>query len=363
MSGQDRNPLGKQFGSSKRDWALYVGGGKGGGGGATTTGVTRYTFWIDHSKFDTYIRRLITQNVSFEIWKDSGLTQPAPFYLDVGMSNDKPDALIRSSNGQQVNGSLLLDPNTTPPPYYINTTFLSQPTDPNYQTDQGRWNYNQYVGNGLGTGNNNKLVQSFVPSSPFLSGVKFADIFHVGSASDHTLYNNLIFEIWDSNKNVIASFTLSPYRKISINQINNNFSTQFWTTADDGQDYWTEFKDITIPITAKVVPGLTHYFVVKQDVASTAHHYGVGSNTTSGGAWDGNYSNYYINGSAYTAAWGSTTLSLAVASQVSLCFLTLRNNGRTGFTFLWDSSSYYWYNPATFLDQFRFVKADTDKRI
>lgn len=364
MGNADRNALGKEFGSSKRDWTLYVGGGRGGGGGATVAGVNRYTFWIDHSKFDTYIRRLITQNVSFEIWKDSGLTQPAAFYLDVGMSNDKPDALIRNTLNQQVNGSLLIDSATTPPPYYINTTFLSQPTDPNYQTDQGRWNYNQYTSNGLGTGNNNKLVQSFVPSSPFLSGLKFRDFFHAATNSDHTTYNNLIFEVWDTNKNVLASFSLSPYKDAALTQVGSaGWSSISWVTADDGLVYWTDFKDVLIPITAKLVPGLTHYFCIKQDAASASHHYGIGSNTTGAGAWDGDTSHYYINGQAYTAPYASTVLTTAVSANVSLCFLSLRNNGRTGFTFLWDSSSYYWYNPASFLDQFRFVKADTDKRI
>lgn len=362
MGNADKLPLGTQTASSKRDWNLYVGGGLGGGGGKTVAGVTRYTFWVDHSKFDTYLRKLITQNVSFEVWTDGTFATSAPVYIDVGMSNDKPDALIRGTNGQAVNGSILVNHETTPPPYFINTTFLSQPTDPNYQTDQGRFNYNQYVSNGLGTGNNNKIVQSFVPSSPFLTGVKFRDLFHVSPHTDPATYDNLVFEIWDTNKATIASFTLSKHRTPSIQQINNNFSTQTWVTASDSKDYWIEFQDITIPFNVKVVPGQIHYFVVKQEVASAAHHYGIGSNTVSGGAWDGNSNYYYINGQAFTAAHGGTTLT-AVGTNISTCFLTLRNNGRTGITFLWDSAGYYWFNPDNFLDQFRFVKIDSDKRI
>jgi hypothetical protein len=138
----------------------------------------------------------------------------------------------------------------------------------------------------------------------------------------------------------------------------------FWQTADDSLVYWTELQNITIPFIplTKLVVGSTHYFCIKQDTSSVAHHYGVGSDTNSAGNWDGNTKAYYINGQAFTAPYASTVLT-AVGTNISLCFLTLRNNGRTAVTFLWDSASYYWYDPASNFDQFRFVKSDTDRRI
>jgi hypothetical protein len=167
MGNFDKNPQGYPLAGYKRDFNLYIGGGSGGGGIATVTGTTRYTFWVDFSKFDVAIRRLITQNVSFEIWKDSGLMLPAPFYIDVGMSNDRPDDAIRAAISGGANNAVLIDSATTPPPYFLNINFLTQPTDSNYQTDQGRWNYPQYNGNGLGTGNSTSWCRASFPARHF----------------------------------------------------------------------------------------------------------------------------------------------------------------------------------------------------
>lgn len=354
MGQFDRNNQGVPQGSYKRDWNLYIGGGSGGGTGATVTGTTRYTFWIDHSKFMTFLRKLITQNVSFNIYTDSGATIKAPVYIGVAQSDDIPDAVIQSQG-------LYIDPAVLVPPYFINTTFLTQPTDFNYQNDQGRYVYNAYSGNGLGTGNSGKIVQSFIPQSPFQTAVWFKRLFHVGSNSDHTLYNDLIVELWDTNKNVIATATISKYA-LQVDPTDSN--VEYYVTADDGLRYWIDFDQRRVRFSSpvKVTPGVVHYICVKQDTSSVAHHYGIGSNTSPAGNWDQNLSTYYINGQAYTAPYASTVLT-AIGSNISICFVTQRNNGRTAITFQWASAGYYWFNPSGNVDQFRFVKEDVDKRI
>lgn len=405
MGNLDRTNQGVPQGGYKRDWTLYQGAGSGGGSGGTVTGTTRYTFWIDHSKFSVFVRKLITQNVSFNIYSDAGLTLPQSVYIGVSQSDDAPDAVIRAQGLQIV-------PGTTPTPYFINTTFLTQPLDFNYQNDQGRYVYNAYAGNGLGTGNNGKIVQSFVPQSPGLTGVWLRDLFHVGSLTDPLLYNDLIVELWATDKTVLARQVISKYA-LQVDPTDSNVES--YVTATDGLQYWYEFSQRRVRFTqlqykvqsgdtlsiiaaaygmgtptligynpqiadpnvisvgqminlnppggvVKTIPGQAHYICVKQDVSSAAHHYGIGSNTGSGGSWDGNASTYYINGAAYTAPYASTVLT-AVGTNISICFATQRNNGRTAITFLWDSAAYYWYNPASFADQFRFVKEDTDRRI
>lgn len=405
MGQIDRNSQGVPQGGYKRDWTLYQGSGSGGGTSTTVTGTTRYTFWIDHSKYSTFVRKLITQNVSFNVYSDAGATLPQSVYIGVSQSDDIPDAVLQAQG-------LNISPGVTPTPYFINTTFLTQPTDFNYQNDQGRYVYNAYSGGGLGTGNNSKVVQGFVPQSPGLTGVWFRDLFHVGSLTDHTLYNDLIVEIWATDKTVLARQVISKFA-LQVDPSDSNVES--YVLADDGLQYWYEFNQRRVRFTqlqykvqsgdtlasiaaaygmgtptligynpqiadpnqisvgqlinlnppggvVKVIPGQTHYIVVKQDTSTAAHHYGIGSNTGSGGAWDGNLSAYYINGQAYTAPYASTVLT-AVGTNISICFVTQRNNGRTAITFQWASAAYYWYNPAGFTDQFRFVKEDTDKRI
>lgn len=354
MGNADKNPLGNQFGNYKRDWTLYVGGGFGGGGAPTVTGVNRYTYWVDFSKFDVYVRKLITQNVNFEIFTDAGGTILAPVRISVDQSNDKPDENIIADGN-----TLLINQALTPPPYFINTTYLTQPSDFNYQNDQGRYVYNAYNGNGFGLGNSNKIVQAFVPQSQTLTAVWFRRLFRAGSTSDHTKYHNLIVEIWDTNKNIIATTTISKY---ALQGDPTDSNVEYYVTADDGLQYWIDFDQRRMRFApfVKVVPGATHYICVKQDTSTVSHDYAVGSNTDGSGNYNG--TGRYIFGQAYTAPYASTVLT-AIATNESICFVTQRNNGRAAITFLWDSASYYWYDPAVFLDQFRFVKTDSDRRI
>lgn len=370
----DLIPLGRPRNSVKKDLILYVGGGFGGGGLPTVTGVTRYTYWIDHNPFATSIRRLIAQNVSFETYTDAAATLPDTLYCRIEQSNDCPDEILKSQAEIDATRTLKFT-GAQPPPYYINTKFLSNPTDFNFQNDQGRYVYDAYSGNGFGlaktgSGAFDAIFQSFVPQSPVLTGVWLKDLFRVGSTSDHTLYSDITVGLYDSNLKLVS--IIGKLKKIYPLQYGNNpprigvnYNNLLYVTADDAVQYWTQIDQIQFipdkPIATKV--GATYYIGVMPDTFGAAFNYAVGNNGDNSGNYNGK--GRYIFGQAYTAyKTGAVFTSVTpIATNQSICFVTQRNIGRTAYTFAWDNGANYWYDPATYIDQFKFVKEDFDQRI
>jgi hypothetical protein len=371
----DRIELGLPRNSVKKDYLVYGGGGFGGGGGATVAPSNRYSFWLDHNPFATAIRKLIAQNVNFEVYSDAAATLPLPMYCRIEQSNDCPDEIITLASEISAGRTLLLDPVTLPPPYYLNTKFLSNPTDFNYQNDQGRYVYNAYNGQGLGLAKTaatafDAIFQSFVPQSPTVTGVWLKRLFRVGSTSDHTLYSDITLGLYDSSLKLIG--VLGKLKKTYPLQYGNNppvigvdYNTAFFVTADDAVQYWTDLDQIHFipdtPLPVKV--GGQYYVGIMPDTYGAAFNYAVGSNTDVNGNYNGN--GRYIFGQAFTAVKtaGVFTSVSAIGGNISACFVTQRNIGRTAYTFLWDNNSRYFYDPATFKDQFKFVYEGFDQRI
>lgn len=370
----DLIPAGRPRNSTKKDLLLFVGGGFGGGGGATATGVTRYTYWIDHNPFATAIKRLIAQNVSFETYTDAGATIADTLYLRPEQSNDCPDEILKSAAEIAATRTLMFT-GAQPPPYYINTKFLSNPTDFNYQNDQGRYVYNAYGSNGFGLGRTGSgafdaIFQSFVPQSPVLTGVWLKDLFRIGSTSDHTLYSDITVGLYDSNLNLVG--VIGKLKKTYPLQYGNNppvigvnYNNLLYVTADDAVQYWTNIDQIQFipdkPIPTKI--GATYYIGVMADTFGSSFNYGVGNNGDTNGNYNGN--GRYIYGQAFTAnKTGAVFTSVsAIGTNLSICFVTQRNTGRTAYNFVWNSGANYWYDPTVNIDQFKFVKEDFDQRI
>jgi hypothetical protein len=374
---RDRIELGIPRNTSKKDFILYSGGGLGGGASPTHPPNNRYSYWIDHNPFATAIRKLIAQNVSFEIYQDAAGTIGQPMYCRIEQSNDCPDEILMLASEISAGRTLYLDPASLPPPYYINTKFLSNPTDFNYQNDQGRYVYNAYNGSGFGlaksgAGGWDAIFQSFIPQSPILTGLWLKRLFRVGSTSDHTLFSDITVNLYDASFALVG--TIGKLKKTYPLQYNNNppvvgvnYNTVFFNTADDALQYWNDIDQIQFipdkPIAVKA--GQQYYIGVMPDTLAASITYAVGNNLDTSGAYNG--LGRYIYGQAYSAnktAGVFTSVTAAGASgNQSICFVTQRNVGRTAYTFVWDSTSRYWYDPATFKDQFKFVKEDFDQRI
>jgi len=384
MGSETKNPIGRPRNTFKQDYEVFLGGGSGAGGAVTVAGTNRYTYWVDHNPFAAFIRRLVTENVDFTIYKSATpvgggyylptLGTEADLYVSFDQSNDRPDEMYNDAEVSKKN--IVKVPGSILPPYYFNTTTIKQPVDPKYVTDQGNFNYYAYVSNGQGiakTGVNDFQAQSFIPTSPILSSVFLRDIFKVGTTSDPTLYRDIIVEIWDSNRNFYANLGIIPKEYIpgakpnNYTDVNGNRITtavDHFVTATDSNQYWIEIEEARCipkqPI--KLVPGQTYYIVIRHLSPTANFLYAVGANTDNTGQANG--LGRYIFGGAFSGSGvaGSNTLSAAPAN-VSLCFTTQRNSGRTAVTFFWSNPAYYWNDPGQPAGkfQFQFVKEDFDQ--
>lgn len=378
-----KRAIGRPRNTFKQDYEVFLGGGSGAGQLVTQPGITKYTFWVDHNPFATFIRRLITQNVYFEIFKtatniggglftgDAG--SEADLYVSFDQSNDRPDEMF-TAPVELAAKRVVLVPKATLPPYYFNTTTVKQPVDPAFVTDQGNFVYGAYANNGQGiakTGVNDFQAQLFVPTSPYLSSIFIRDLFRVGSTSDHTLYRDIIVELWDANRNFYATLGIIPKEFIAGSKPNNwtdvngnriTTAIDHYVTADDAIQYWTELEEARcIPAQPiKVVPFANYYIVIRHASPTAAFLYAVGANTDNNGNYNGN--GRYIFGGAYTGVGvaGSNTVS-AAGSNISLCFTTQRNVGRTAITFYWGNGAWWWSDPEVYKGQFQFVKSDFDQ--
>lgn len=378
-----KHTIGRARNSFKRDYEVFLGGGSGAGGAVQPTVVKRYTFWVDHNPFATFIRRLITKNEDFTIYKaatpigggfyDPTIGTEADLYVSFDQSNDRPDEMFTDA-AQLSSKKIVLVPGSQLPPYFFVTTTIKQPVDPKYITDQGNFVYDAYQSNGLGiakTGTNDFVAQLFVPTSPFLTSIFLRDIFHVGSSTDPTLYRDIIVELWDANRNFYANLGIIPKNFQAgvkpnnwIDANGNKITTAIDTyiTATDALQYWIEIAEARCipkqPI--KVVPGQNYYIVLRHATPTASYLYGVGANTGSDGLYNGK--GRYIFGAAYsgTGVAGSNSLA-ATPTDVSICFTTQRNVGRTAITFYWGNGAYYWADPTVFKGQFRFEKEDFEQ--
>jgi hypothetical protein len=380
-----KHTIGRARNTFKRDYSVFLGGGMGAGGAVTPAGVKRYTFWVDHNPFATLIRRLITKNEDFTIYKTGtpvgggfyigDFGSEADLYVSFDQSNDRPDEMF-TDPGELAAKRIVLVPGATLPPYFFVTTTIKQPVDPKFVTDQGNFVYPAYQSNGLGiakTGTNDFIAQSYVPTSSLLTSLFIRDIFHVGASTDPTTYRDIIVELWDANRNFYANLGIIPKNFVLGSKPNNwvdvngnkiTTATDTWITATDALNYWIEIAEARcIPAQPiKVVPGATYYIVLRHTSPAASYLYGVGANTDS----NGNYNNLgrYIYGAAFsgTGVAGSNSLT-ATPTNVSICFTTQRNVGRTAITFYWGNAGYLWNNPDLIAGrgQFRFEKEDFEQ--
>ncbi len=377
-----KRAIGRPRNTFKQDYEVFLGGGMGGGGPVTQTGVTRFTYWVDHNPFATFIRRLITQNVAFEIFKSATLSggiyfpdvgSEADLYVSFDQSNDRPDEMFTKASELSARRVVVV-PGSQAPPYYFVTTTIKQPVDPKYVTDQGNFVYDAYGSNGQGiakTGVNDFQAQSFVPTSPLLTSIFIRNLFHIGITSDPTRYRDIIIELWDSNRNFYANLGIIPKEYVQGSKPNNHIDANgnkittaidTYVTASDSLQYWINLDEARcIPAQPiKVVPGQTYYIVLRHTSPISDFLYAVGANTDSNGVYNGN--GRYIYGAAYTGVGvaGSNSIT-AAGTNISLCFTTQRNVGRTAITFYWGNGSYWWDDPNFGFPHFEFVKEDFDQ--
>lgn len=379
-----RRPIGRPRNTFKQDYEVYLGGGSGAGQLVTQPGFTKYTFWVDHNPFATFIRRLITKNVYFEIFKtatniggglftgDAG--SEADLYVSFDQSNDRPDEMF--TNPAELSAKrVVLVPGSILPPYFFVTTTIKQPVDPKYITDQGNFVYDAYEGGGLGmakTGVNDFQCQAFIPTSPYISSIFTHNIFHIGTHTDPTRYRDIIIELWDGNRNFYANLGIipkeyvpgsKPHNHIDVNGNKITTATDTFVTATDSNQYWIEIDEARcIPAQPiQVVPGQTYYIVYRHASPIADFLYGVGANTNrSVGGYNGK--GRYIYGSSFSGVGvaGSNTITNN-GTDVHICFTTQRNTGRTAITFYWGSPTYWWSDPLQYKGQFEFVKEDFDQ--
>lgn len=383
MGTQDKRSAAIPINTFKQDYNLirFVGGR--GGGGGMATGVTRYTFWLDCDPFDVFNRYLISQNVGFEVFSDSGLTTQIVPHIIVGQSNDIPDEMVKVGNTAV--GDSVIIPSPSTPPYYLNTKFTSQPVNANFQNDQGKYSMAGYDGYGTGFGHTQMVGQAFVPMQSKLTGFFWQELFHTNT-TDHTTFFPLVFELWDSNHNFYAHLgTLQPTYNSAVQPSGlttdsyckaycNNLS---YNTADDSNKYWITLSQLGIQLTTpvNVTPGQTYYLMVRQQTLSAANYYFLGNNTNSASAYSGNgrYTAYDQTGAAVSAhaiiaTDGSSTFSNLVdvhSFPVDFPFITQGNIGRIAVTFWWGnaSSSYWAAPPSSYPGIFKFIHLDFDQRI
>jgi hypothetical protein len=344
----------------------------------------RYSFWIDHNPFATAITKLIAQNVSFSIYSawDTLFSRPlpgseVPVWIRIEDSNDCPPEIIQSASEIAAGRTVYLNPASVLPPYYLDTKYTKNASDFNYITDQGRYVVDAYSGSGFGmarTGAHSAIFQSFVPQSPVLTSIYLNRLFRTGSLVDATQYSDITVTLYDSALKPIG--VIGKIKKNYPLQYGNNpsvlgvkFKQVTWVTLGDGSKVWTDidtlqlFPDMPLP----VKPGDTYYIGVAPDTFGASFNYSIGSNANT---TDGKYNNRgrYIFGQAYAAfKTGSVFTSVTpIGTDLSICFSTQRNIGRTAYTFLWDTpATRYWIPPdqAYGRDQFKFVKENFDQRI
>ncbi len=372
----DLIPLGRPRNSEKKDFNIWPVGGRGGGGGIPSTAKTRYTFWLDHNVFATAIKKIIAQNVNFQVFSDPAGNFPVPFWLRIEQSNDCPSEIAMQASEIAATKTLYFSAASIPP-YYLNTNFTGQPTDFNYQNDQGRYAYNAYSGNGFGlaksgSGAFDAIFQSFVPQSPVLTGLWIKRLFRVGSQTDHTLYSDLTVGLYDSNLALVG--VIGKLKKNYPMAYGNNppvlsvnYNTVYYVTADDAQQYWVDIDQVQFipdkPLPLK--PNDTYYIGIMPDTFGTAFNYAVGSNAD---PTTGNYGGKgrYIFGQAFSAnKTGAVFTSVSpIGTDLSIGFTTQRNTGRTAYTFIWQAGSNYMYDPDIYNQgQFQVLKEDFDQRI
>ncbi len=367
----------------KQDYNLIVFvGGKGGGGGEAT-GVTRYTFWLDCDPFDINNRTLISQNVYFEVYEDSGLSIPITPYIIVDQSDDIPDEQVKVGATSQ--GASVIIPNPAQPPYYLNTQFTSQPVNSQFQNDQGRYSLAGYVGQGTGFGNTQMVGQGFVPKQAKLTGFFFEDLFHTNS-TDPTTFAPLVFELWSSSGTFLAHLgklqptynaAVQPAGLTTDSSCTAYFNTLSYNTGTDGNKYWVNINQLHIELTSPVAvtPGVTYYIMVRQSPLGSANYYFLGSNVNSSNVYSGlgRYTAYDLTGAAVSAhaviaTDGSGSFSNLVDANghpIDFPFVTQGNIGRIAVTFWWaNSPTSYWNAPPSLLPgQFKFIHLDFDQRI
>ena len=386
MGTLDKKSAAIPLNTFKQDYNFIAVQGGRGGGLLPSTGCSRYTFWIDYDPFDVNNRRLITQNVSFQVFSDSHGTTPIVPYIIVGQSNDIPDEQVVVGNTSQ--GESIIIPSPTQPPYYLDTKFTSQPVNTNYQNDQGRYTYAGYAGYGYGFGQTQMVGQAFVPEQPKLTGFFLRELFHTNT-TDHTTFFALNLELWDANHNFYAHLgTLQPTYNSAVQPTGlttdsactaycNNLT---YNTADDGHNYWISLNSLGVQLTnpISVTPGATYYIMVRLSTLTAANYYFLGhnaNNTVYSGL--GRYTAYNQHGVAVSAHAvvandGSSTFSNLVDANsfpLDFPFITQGNVGRTAITFWWanqaNPTSMYWQGEPTgsLSGQFKFIHLDYDQRI
>lgn len=370
----DLIPAGRPRATDKQDYNIWPVAGRGGGGSVPYTPLSRYAFWLDHNEFATAIKKIIAQNVNFQVYSDNAGIYPVPFWVRIEQSNDCPPEIAMQASEISAGRTLYFSAASVPP-YYLNTNFTSNPADFNYQNDQGRYAYFAYKGGGFGlarTSGFDAIFQSFVPQSPVLTGLWLNRLFRVGSQTDHTLYSDITVGLYDSSLKLVG--IIGKLKKTYPLQYGNNppvlfvdNGTTYYVTADDAQQYWVDIDQIHFvpdkPLPLK--PGDTYYIGVMPDTYGSAFNYAIGANSdpVTGNA---NGSGRYIFGQAFSAnKTGSLFTSVSpIGTDLSICFVTQRNTGRTAYTFMWNVTPAYMYNPDIYRNgQFNVLKEDFDQRM
>lgn len=384
MGQSDRLSAAVPLNSHRKDYVLYTGGGLGGGGSLTVAGVRRHSTFVDINRFDVYIRQATFQNASFEVFSDSGGLNRQPLYFGVSHSNDQPTEEIIAgatvANGLQFAGA---------PPYDIELADLGEPfadltasvqgnqfsVDGRFFYDQGGYIYPYVTTFGTTYGNNNKLVQSFVPTSDRILNIAIGALFFdysTYSTTDASLRDDQVIEVWDQNLNTIYSETISKFAPTSTGSVSSSYPYS-WNRVDGwsstniaGSNYWDYLSGYKLQPTSPLIvtPGQTHYLVFKQASNHATNTYGVGDNVNRDGTARDPIKGQYINGQLYWTSYGATSpLTVQWFAGACVGFVTTRDVGRFCLTAAWDSSSYYWYNPATVADTIKITRLDSDRRV
>lgn len=199
----------------KQDWAFYdFLGGKGAGGTIPATGVTRYSFWIDFDPFDIKNLKMLSQNLSFQIFSDNAGTVPSIPYFIIDQSNDITDELVKTVTPGLTAGTT----------QGLGTASIGLP--PNGFVDD---NTTQYItGNPQTSSTNAILVNDLtVTSAPGGSLVTGTTYYYAVSTVDGSGIEGL--------KSNVASYTADG--------VNNQVVLQW--TAPVGAVYYTLYRNIT----------------------------------------------------------------------------------------------------------------------
>ena len=387
MGNQDIQSKATPLNTFRQDYNFIAAVGGRGGGGLPTTNCSRYSFWIDYDPFDVNNRSLVTQNVAFQIFLDTFGTTPIVPHIIVGQSDDIPDELVVV--GTTSLGDSVIIPNPPQPPYYLNTKFATQPVNANFQNDQGRYTLAGNQGFGTGFGGTQMVGQGIVPKQSKLTGFFWGQLFH-SNITDHTKFQNVVFELWDSNHNFYAHLgTLQPTYNASVQPTGlttdsactaycNNLT---YNTCDDSVQRWITLNNLGIQLTApvNVTPGSTYYIVARlQTLTGGTNYYFLGNNTNAASvrSTTGRYAPYNLLGQsvaahAIVATDGSSTFANLVdvnSNPVDFPFITQGNVGRTAITFWWadqpNPTALYWNTvPTSYPGEFKFIHLNYDQRV